>query len=173
MSPRAKLVLSTVVAVASDGLRRRRAAVAVEPAAGAAGAPSPSTFPPYELKTLPNGLQVVVVPHHEQPAVSFRLLIRAGASRSRRTSPASRTSRPALLDQGTTTRSADQMADLIESAGGIVGVGSGNDLSFINGVVMKDRSTSMLALASDMAQNPAFAQDEIERQRSRPCRRST
>jgi predicted Zn-dependent peptidase len=36
-------------------------------------------FPPYEIKTLPNGLQVLVVLHHEQPSVSFRLLVRAGA----------------------------------------------------------------------------------------------
>src|SRR5580704_2532379 len=34
-------------------------------------------FPPYELRTLPNGLQVVAVLHHEQPAVSMRMLIRA------------------------------------------------------------------------------------------------
>ena len=33
-------------------------------------------FPPYEIQTLPNGLQVVAVLHHEQPAVSMRLLIR-------------------------------------------------------------------------------------------------
>ena len=38
------------------------------------------TFPPYEVQTLPNGLQVVVVMHHEQPAVTMRLLVRAGTS---------------------------------------------------------------------------------------------
>jgi len=43
-------------------------------------------FPPYELQTLPNGLQVVVVLHHEQPAVTMRLLIRAGTSRIPKTS---------------------------------------------------------------------------------------
>src|SRR5206468_3661665 len=37
-------------------------------------------FPPYELQTLPNGLQVVAVLHHEQPVVNMRLLIRAGAA---------------------------------------------------------------------------------------------
>ena len=34
-------------------------------------------FPPYEIRTLPNGMQVVAVLHHEQPAVSIRLLVRA------------------------------------------------------------------------------------------------
>src|SRR5262245_34901019 len=36
-------------------------------------------FPPYELRTLPNGLPVLIVLHHEQPSVSFRLIVRAGA----------------------------------------------------------------------------------------------
>ena len=37
-------------------------------------------FPPYDLQTLPNGLQVVAILHHEQPAVTMRLLVRAGTS---------------------------------------------------------------------------------------------
>ena len=36
-------------------------------------------FPPYEMRTLANGMQVITVLHHEQPAVSMRLLVRAGA----------------------------------------------------------------------------------------------
>src|SRR5205085_280690 len=38
------------------------------------------TFPPYEMRTLPNGLQVVAVLHHEQPAVSIRMIVRAGSA---------------------------------------------------------------------------------------------
>ena len=58
-------------------------------------------FPPYEIRTLPNGLQVSSSSHHEQPVVSLRLLVRAGcASGSRRTSPASRRSRPRCSTRG-------------------------------------------------------------------------
>ena len=32
------------------------------------------TFPPYNIRTLSNGLQVITVLHHEQPAVTMRLL---------------------------------------------------------------------------------------------------
>jgi hypothetical protein len=31
----------------------------------------PVSFPPYELRTLPNGMQVIVVMHHEQPEVTI------------------------------------------------------------------------------------------------------
>ena len=37
-------------------------------------------FPPYAFTTLSNGLQVIAVSHHEQPVVSLRLLVRAGAA---------------------------------------------------------------------------------------------
>ena len=37
-------------------------------------------FPPYEIRSLANGMQVVTVLHHEQPAISVRLLVRAGAA---------------------------------------------------------------------------------------------
>ena len=62
-------------------------------------------FPPYEIQTLPNGLQVVAVLHHEQPAVSMRLLVRAGSALgSARASSGSRDLAASLLDQGTTTQ---------------------------------------------------------------------
>ncbi len=47
-------------------------------------------FPPYEIRTLPNGMQVVVVEHHEQPIVTLRLLVRAGAASDPAKSGASR-----------------------------------------------------------------------------------
>ena len=40
----------------------------------------PVSFPPYELRTLPNGMQVIVVMHHEQPEVTMRLRVRAGGA---------------------------------------------------------------------------------------------
>jgi zinc protease len=125
----------------------------------------PVDFPPFEIKTLSNGLQVLVVLHHEQPSVSFRLLVRAGAMQEPDDKPGVASFAAGLLNQGTKTRSAGDLATSIESAGGLVGVGSGNELSFISGAVIKDRTDLMLSLAADMVQNPAFAQDEMDRRR--------
>jgi zinc protease len=127
--------------------------------------PRPVSFPPYELKTLPNGLQVLVVLHHEQPSVSFRLLVRAGAMQEPADKPGVAAFVASLLDQGTETRSAQQIAGTIESAGGILGTGSGNELSHVSGAVIKDQTDLMLSLVSEMVQRPAFAQAEIDRQR--------
>src|SRR5262245_856656 len=131
-------------------------------------APLPShrvAFPLYELRTLPNGLPVIVVPHHEQPSVSFRLIVKAGAMQEPSDKPGVASMAASLLNQGTTTRSAAMIADQIESAGGILGVGSGKELSYVNGAVVKDQMDLMLALAADMVQHPAFANEEITRLR--------
>jgi zinc protease len=122
-------------------------------------------FPPYAVKTLANGLQVIAVSHHEQPAVSLRLLIRAGAAHDPADKPGVAALAATLLDQGTTTKSAEQIANAIDSIGGAMGTGAGADLSFINAVVMKDSLNFALDLVSDLARNPAFAKEEIERQR--------
>jgi zinc protease len=122
-------------------------------------------FPPYEIQTLPNGLQVVVVLHHEQPAVTMRLLVRAGTSSDPREKLGLAHLAASLLDQGTKTLSAEQMNDAVDFIGGAMGAGAGTDLTFCNMVVMKDSFDTGLKMLSDMARQPAFAAGEIERQR--------
>lgn len=122
-------------------------------------------FPSYALKTLPNGLQVLVVPHHEQPAVSFRMIVRAGAMQEPEDKPGVASFVATLLNQGTTTKSASEIADIIDSAGGLLGVGAGNELTYVQGAVVKDRTDLALALMSDIVRNPAFAPEEIALQK--------
>jgi zinc protease len=124
-----------------------------------------ATFPPYEIRTLPNGMQVVVVLHHEQPAVSVRLLVRAGAAQDPKGKGGVANLTASLLDQGTTTRSAQQIADQIDFIGGDLGTGAGTDLSFVNVIVMKDSFQVGMDLVADVARNPSFAAEEIERQK--------
>ena len=122
-------------------------------------------FPPYEIQTLPNGLQVVVVMHHEQPAVTMRLLVRAGTSSDPREKLGLAHLAASLLDQGTKTMSAEEMNDAVDFIGGAMGAGAGTDLTFCNMVVMKDSFDAGLKMLSEMARQPAFAPAEIERQR--------
>jgi len=126
----------------------------------------PVRFPPYAVKALANGLQVIAVSHHEQPAVSLRLIVRAGAAQDPDGKPGVAELAAALLDQGTTTRSAEQIADAIDSIGGALGTGAQSDLSYVTAVVMKDSFPVALDLVADLAQHPAFAAEEIDRQRA-------
>jgi zinc protease len=122
-------------------------------------------FPPYEVRTLPNGLQVVAVSHHEEPVVSVRLIVRAGPAQDPDAKPGVAALVATLLDQGTTTKSAEQVANAIDSIGGVLNTGAGADLTYINAIVMKDSLPFGFDLVSDIVQHPAFAPEEIERQR--------
>jgi zinc protease len=122
-------------------------------------------FPPYEIQTLPNGLQVVAVLHHEQPVVSLRMIVGTGSASDPKGKLGLARLLASLLDQGTTTQSARQMNDAIDSIGGAMGAGAASDLSFVNMIVMKDSFEPGLRMLADMVQRPAFAPEEIDRQR--------
>jgi len=120
-------------------------------------------FPPYELQTLPNGLQVVAVLHHEQPAVTMRLLIRAGTSSDPKEKLGLARLTASLLDQGTTSMSSEEMNEAIDFIGGEMGAGAGSDLTFVNMIVMKDSFETGMRMLSDMARHPAFTPTELNR----------
>jgi zinc protease len=123
------------------------------------------TFPPYEIQTLANGLQVVAVLQHEQPAVSMRLLVRAGTSSDPKDKLGLAHLAASLLDQGTTAKSSQEMNDAVDFIGAAMGAGAGTDHTLCNMVVMKDSFETGMRMLSDMARHPGFAAAEIERQR--------
>ena len=127
--------------------------------------PKEVQFPPYEIKTLPNGLQVVAVSHHEQPIVNLRLLVKTGAVNDPQGKSGVASLVASVLDQGTTSLSAGEIADRIDFIGGALGVGASTELTSVYSVVMKDSFTVGLELVNDVVRNPAFAQEEIDRQK--------
>ena len=123
------------------------------------------TFPPYQIRTLANGMQVITVLHHEQPAVTMRLLVKAGGAQDPEKKRGVASLAASLLDQGTATRSAQQVQDQIDSIGGLMSTGSGDDFTSVNVIVMKDSFTLGMNLLADVIRNPAFSPEEIERQK--------
>jgi len=127
--------------------------------------PRPVTFPPFEVRTMANGLTVVLVSQNEQPAISVRMIVRAGAAQDPKGKMGLAMLTATLLDQGAGDRSAQQLADEVDYIGGLLGTGAGTDLSFVNTVVMKDDYAAGLALMADVVRRPTFLPEEIERQR--------
>jgi zinc protease len=128
-------------------------------------ASKPVKFPPYEIRMLPNGLRVVVVEQHEQPLVSLRMLVGAGTAQDSSSRLGVANMVAALLDQGTTNRTAQQIADAVDTIGGNVRTGAGTDVIFSYVTVLKDSLTPGLDLLSDIVRSPVFPQGELERQR--------
>ena len=126
----------------------------------------PVTFPPYEIRKMANGMQVVLVSQNEQPMISVRMIVRAGAAYDPKGKYGLAMMTASLLDQGAGTKSAEQIADTIDFIGGVLGTGAGSDLTYVNSIVMKDSYDIALDLMADIVQRPTFATEEIERQRS-------
>jgi zinc protease len=97
----------------------------------------------------------------------MRLLTRAGAAQDPQGKRGIAELVSHLLDQGTATKSSQQIAEQIDFIGGALGTGSGTDLTYVNAVVMKDSFSLAMDLVADIVRSPAFAPEEIERQRER------
>jgi zinc protease len=122
-------------------------------------------FPPYHIRTLPNGLQVVAVLHHEQPVISMRMIVRAGGALDPRGKNGLAELAASVITQGAAGRSANELQEAVDFMGAMLGAGAGTDLSSIYTIVMKDSFETGLRILSDVARRPTFAAEEIERQR--------
>jgi zinc protease len=132
----------------------------------AAGAPRPFEFPKAASKTLTNGLRVFVISDHREPAVVARLvLLSAGSVKDSPALPGVSQMTANMLTQGTEKRSAREIAETIDFVGGTLQAAVGRDATAITlQVVKKDVGVGM-DLMSDVVLHPAFAADELERQR--------
>ncbi len=150
------------------------AALAVAGAAHAATVTMPAELPPFgkdkplavpkiTKQTLPNGLQVWVVPRTGIPRVDFVLAVRgAGFGADAPDAPGRAKLLAGLLSEGTTTRSSKQIAEAAQAMGGGVGAGASNDGISVYGNALASHAEGMTKLLADVARNPAFPAGEVQ-----------
>src|SRR5690349_20116555 len=73
--------------------------------------PANLVLPPVVEKTLPNGLQILMVEHHELPVVNFIMLVGAGPETDADNKLGLATLTASLLDEGAGNRDALAIAD--------------------------------------------------------------
>jgi zinc protease len=130
------------------------------------GGPEPSWSPPtIQEGELANGLKVLVVENHKLPLVQANLVVRSGFSADPQGLPGVASLAAELLDEGTTSRNALELDDEGKRLGAQLGTGSGFDGSQVNLNVLKSNLDGGLALLADVALNPSFPAEELERQR--------
>ncbi len=127
-------------------------------------APRPFEFPTYTTRKLPNGLTVFVIEDHRQPLVSYSLQILAGNLNVPPPLSGLANMTAGLLREGTATRSSQDIAKLVDNAGGSLSASAGDDVTVVNATFMKSYAALGIDLLSDVALRPAFAQEEIDRQ---------
>jgi zinc protease len=125
----------------------------------------PLILPAPALRVLPNGLKVVAIERHLLPLLTLRLVVKSGAESDPATLPGTAQLVSALLTEGTSTRTASQISEAIDSIGGLVGAGAEWDQSYLSLSVLNDHEELAFDLLSDMVMHPAFAPAEVERKR--------
>jgi zinc protease len=129
------------------------------------GAPVQPTLPSPVDRVLPNGMRVIVAHSTDLPLVTANLIVKSGAWADPQGLAGAASMTAGMLTEGTRTRSAQQIAQQVEALGATLGSSAGLESSSVALNVMPDKLGAAMAIMADVARNPAFAGEELERQR--------
>jgi zinc protease len=122
--------------------------------------PAPRSF------QLPNGFTVLVSERPGLPLVSASLVVRTGSGANPLDRPGLANFTAAMLDEGTASRTALQIADEVARLGGSLTTTSTMDASQVMVASLRRNFPAMLDLLADVVRRPAFPAEEVERQRA-------
>jgi len=128
-------------------------------------APVDPVLPAPAETTLANGLRVIVARSSDLPLVTAELTIKTGAWADPAGLAGAAAMTAGMLTEGTSTRSAQQIARETEALGASLGTEAGLEASSVTLNVMPDKLDAAMAILGDVARHPAFAAEELDRQR--------
>ncbi len=135
------------------------------------GTPRPFSLPEVQRYSLPNGTDVRLVQYGSIPKVSVRLVIQTGNIDESASEVWLADLTGNLMQQGTATKSAQDVAMMAARMGGSLDVGVGVNQVNIGGDVLSEFSADMVRLVGDVALNPSFPASELPRLKTDMLRR--
>ena len=134
--------------------------------------PLPKDLPPYgplapfqtpkvEVKKLPNGLTVWLVPRQGFPKVALAVAVRGGRASDPKDRPGLSDILMAAVDQGTKTRSARQIAEALQGAGGDLNGNPSPDALILSTEVLASKVNVGLEILANVMENATFPDDEV------------
>jgi predicted Zn-dependent peptidase len=130
------------------------------------GAVADLDFPTIERARLSNGVEVVYAQSDTVPVTRVAVEFDAGFAADRTDRLGAHSLMLNLMEEGTTTRNANQLAEEEEALGASINVGASMDRSSASLTTVTTNLRPSLALLADVVRNPAFAPAEIERVRA-------
>ena len=115
---------------------------------------------------LSNGLRVLVNERPGLPVVSASLVVGTGSGANPTDKPGLANYTAAMLDEGTATRPALEIADEVAQLGGSLDTSSTMDASQATASSLRRTFPALLELLADVVRHPSFPAEEIERQRA-------
>ncbi|MEZ4869608.1 MAG: pitrilysin family protein [Caldilineaceae bacterium] len=125
-----------------------------------------TNLPPFKTFTLDNGLNVIFVEQHETPTVHLNLFVGGSNTAAPANQQGVADFMADLIPKGTTTRSADEIAQSIEAVGGSVGSNASLEWTSLSVEAPTPNGTLAFDLLSDLAQHATFPQDEFAVEKS-------
>jgi predicted Zn-dependent peptidase len=137
------------------------------------GAPKDFVLPTVHSFVLPNGLEITMAPYGATPKVAVRLVLRTGnIDETPQTTWLADLTRDLMLE-GTTTRTAQQIAEEAARYGGAVAFNVGINETSIGADVLSEFGPDMIRLIADIARNPKFPESELARLKANRLRQVT
>ncbi|HEX9615018.1 MAG TPA: pitrilysin family protein, partial [Bacteroidota bacterium] len=127
------------------------------------GKPKDFTLPKKQTFALGNGLEVTMVPYGALPKVTASVVIRSGNLNERPNEVWLADITGDLMKEGTTSRSAQQIAEEAAGMGGLVNISTGLDQTTVSGDVLSEFAPKLIALIADIVRNPKFPESELAR----------
>jgi zinc protease len=155
-----------LTATAYDGPVYKLAPVGQREAPPPVGSPVAPVLPKPAERTLANGLRVIVARSSDLPLVTADLTLKTGGWADPKGLAGAAGMTASMLTEGTRTRSARDIARQTEALGAILESGASLEASSVTLNVMPDKLDAGMAIMADVARNPAFAAEELERQRA-------
>lgn len=126
------------------------------------GTPKDFTLPAKDTFGLDNGLQATMVSFGTVPKTTISVIVRAGNLNEGDQIWLADLSADFLVE-GTTSRSAEDIAQAAAAMGGEINVSVDEDETTVSADVLADFTPDMIALIGDVVRNPAFPEAELER----------
>jgi predicted Zn-dependent peptidase len=127
------------------------------------GAPKPFRAPKRENFNLPNGLRVTMAHYGLIPKVTVALILTGGDISEPQDKQGVASLMGELMKEGTTSRSARQIAEETASIGGAISVRVAADQIILSGESLADGADALVKLLADMALHPRFPDPELAR----------
>lgn len=122
----------------------------------------PAQFPPFQEAKLSNGVQLVVVERRDLPVLSIALSVPAGEFYDPADKAGLADMVAGLLTKGAGDRSAEEIAEAIESVGGSLSASAGADFLTVRADALSPNAELAFQLVGDAIARPTFPQEELE-----------
>ena len=119
-----------------------------------------------QVHTLPNGLQIALLPDHRVPLVHMQAAVRAGLPSETPATNGLNQLLASTLPKGTATRSAREIALTLESLGAAISAGTGNNALLVQAAGLAPDIATIANVFSEVIAAPAIPDDAIVREKA-------